>query len=283
MELSCEGDVEPRCCRLRDVRGHRVAELTGTGARGPGDRRHGATGDDGARLADGGIGRGRPLIAMLDQQPLASTTRAHQDPAAGELLAEEHELELALGQLAVDIGLVAETVPDDRGPDTVVPDHHGPAAVLPLGDDAFELVVLDRVRLRLHREPLDGGVEGRPLGHRPREHDAAMLETEVVVQLAGPVLLDDELQRSTPGARASRRAPGGLGSDREAALAIVLGQPTIPAEISRRRRRPPWERPPSTTHGAYRACAPPGSPGGRGSRAGTHTPLSGRRSALGSP
>src|SRR5207244_11446550 len=68
----------------------------------------------------------------------------------------------------------------------------------------------------------------RALGDGPRQHRALVLEAEVVVQVAGPVLLDDELQR--PGARLARAA-WRLRGDVEAPLAVVLGQHAVLAEV----------------------------------------------------
>ena len=59
----------------------------------------------------------------------------------------------------------------------------------------LERAVLERVILDVHRQPLDRRIERRALRHGPREQDAVVLEAEVVVQVAGEVLLDAEEQR----------------------------------------------------------------------------------------
>src|SRR5262249_49619127 len=93
----------------------------------------------------------------------------------------------------------------------------------------FELVVVERMRLDLHGQALDGGVGRGTLRHRPGEHDAAMLETEVVVETGRAVLLDHELTRM---ARATPRfAPRPLASHTQTPLAVVLGEPSVPAEV----------------------------------------------------
>ena len=64
----------------------------------------------------------------------------------------------------------------------------------------------------VHRQPLDRRVERRALRHRPRQQHAVVFEAQVVVQMAGQVLLDAEEPRrsaSAPLARAVR--PGGSG------------------------------------------------------------------------
>ena len=77
-----------------------------------------------------------------------------------------------------------------------------PPPYSPFGDDAFEAAVLERMVLDLHREPLVRRIEARPLGHRPALQHAVELQPEVVVQMAGGVLLDDERQARPPSARA---------------------------------------------------------------------------------
>ncbi|MCY1188357.1 hypothetical protein D9M73_294560 [compost metagenome] len=46
----------------------------------------------------------------------------------------------------------------------------------------------------MHRQALDLGVQGRPLGDRPALEGAVELQPEVVMQPGGIVLLDAELQ-----------------------------------------------------------------------------------------
>ena len=171
----------------------------------------------------------RVLVPVLDEEPLPAAARPDQDPRALKLLPEQHELEVALLELAIGVRLVPEPVPGDRRPDALVPDHHGPAAVLALGDDALELVVVHRVGLGLHREPLHGGVGRRALRDRPREHHPAVLQPEVVVERGRAVLLDDELEG--PPRLPRPRGPLGLGCDVEVALPVVLGEPAVRAHV----------------------------------------------------
>src|SRR6266851_2809043 len=131
-------------------------------------------------------------IVFLDQEPslvaaLATVLTAvglHQRPAAFELLAVELEFEMALG--------VAHDGVAFRDPRSPVPQQYRPAAVLLRGDDAFEGSVLDRVVLDVHRQTLVGWVEAGTFGYRPAQQYAVELETEIVVEMAGGVLLDDE-------------------------------------------------------------------------------------------
>src|SRR5262249_53188877 len=130
------------------------------------------------------------VVAMLDEQPAAPAliaARSHQYPRASELLAGERELEVALGEALRD-------VVDLRRPRAAVPDHDRAAAVLARRDHALEVGVLDRVILDRHREPLDARIERGAFRDGPREQHALPFETEVVVQMAGAMLLDHEAE-----------------------------------------------------------------------------------------
>ena len=73
-----------------------------------------------------------------------------------------------------------------------VPDPHPPAAVLALGDVAGEVEVLERVVLRVDREPVAVGVPRHAARERPRRQHPVVLEPQVPVQARRVVLLDDE-------------------------------------------------------------------------------------------
>src|SRR6266851_7977353 len=108
----------------------------------------------------------------------------HQRPAALELLAIELEFEMSLG--------VARDRVAFRDPRSPVPQQYRTAAVLLLGNDPFEGSVLDRVVLDVHRQTLVGRVETGTFGYGPAQQHAVELETKIVVEMAGGVLLDDE-------------------------------------------------------------------------------------------
>src|SRR5262249_29338334 len=115
-----------------------------------------------------------------------------------------------------------------RLPGAAVPEHHGAAAVLALRDDALEAPVLERVVLHVHREALVGGIEARSLRHRPALEHALELESEVVVQPRGGVLLDHEYSITARTFGDGRRGRAlGLGGPREATLAPVLPQRAV--------------------------------------------------------
>ncbi len=144
----------------------------------------------------------RCLISSHDRSPLPpgiAAARAHQHPRAFQLVAVERELQVALLQRRVHVvGL--------RRPRALVPQHDDAGAVA-LGDHALERAVLDRMILDVHREPLGLRIERRPLRHRPRQQHAVVLEAEVVVQVAGEVLLHAEEQCLAPASASSRARP----------------------------------------------------------------------------
>ena len=156
-----------------------------------------AAGDGGVGfgLGDGGIGGwALEVVVLLDEQPVglgfgAAGLAVHADerPFSLELGAVEDELQRAVAQALVDVG-----VGGLRLPGALVPDHDGAAAVLALGDDALEAAVLHGVVFDLHGEALVGDDVAGALGDGPGFEHAVPAEAEVVVQMRGGVLLDDE-------------------------------------------------------------------------------------------
>jgi hypothetical protein len=63
----------------------------------------------------------------------------------------------------------------------------------------------------VHRQRLDGRIEMRPLRHRPTLEDAIQLETEVVMQPPGRMLLHNELPAGRRGNGFPSRRFGGQG------------------------------------------------------------------------
>ena len=159
------------------------------------------------------------LVPFLHEQPASAPVlrlffflQLHEHPRARELLAMEPELQ---EPRAVALVRVA-----DRLPPAPVPEENRSAAVLPFRNDSLETAVLDRVILRLHREPLHRGVETRPLRDGPALQDPSQLEPEIVVKMRCRVLLDHE---GTPG-RLRDVPPPRLERDCEIPLATVLLQ-----------------------------------------------------------
>ena len=77
-------------------------------------------------------------------------------------------------------------------PDTLVPDDDLARAVVALGNDAFEIRVLDRMVFHHDREALLGDVGGRALGDGPTDEGPSPFEAEVVVEPPRRVFLDHE-------------------------------------------------------------------------------------------
>jgi hypothetical protein len=101
-------------------------------------------------------------------------------------LAFEGELEVALGEaLLRRHGAFGHPV-------AAVPELDRAATILPFGDGALEVAIVERMILDLHREPPVVGIERWSLGDRPGLEHAVELKPEVVMQPPRVVLLDDE-------------------------------------------------------------------------------------------
>ena len=160
------------------------------------------------------IGRAGRLIVRLEQQPgfllLARLGRhAHEMPAALQLLAAQLEFEMSLA--------VAEGGIELGRPGALVPDHDGAAAILARRDDALETAILQRMILDMDGKPLLAGDQARAFRHRPALQHTIDLETEIVVQAAGGVLLDDVGIACLRSTFAGRR----FGRLREVALGVI--------------------------------------------------------------
>ena len=164
----------------------------------------------------------------------APSAGAHQHPRSFELVAVERELQVALLQRRIDIV-------DFRRPGALVPQHHDAGAVA-FRDDSFERAVLDRMILDVHRQPLRLRIERRSLRHRPRQQHAVVLEPEVVVQVAGEMLLHAEeaaLRRPSPSrARSATRRDRRHGSGVEVKLRFCLYFSRTTASVRRLAHQP---------------------------------------------
>ena len=78
-----------------------------------------------------------------------------------QALAFQNDLQVTLLQALVHVG------PGLRRPVAAIPQHDGAAAVLTLGNDAFEVAVVERMVLDLDGKPTLVGVERGSLGHGP--------------------------------------------------------------------------------------------------------------------
>jgi len=91
-----------------------------------------------------------------------AAAHSHQVPAAVQLFAFEHEIEVPLGIALVRIAF--------GNPSPAIPDHHRAAAVLALRNGALEGIVFDRVILDVHGKPLFAGIQARAARDRPAFH-----------------------------------------------------------------------------------------------------------------
>ncbi|MNH07305.1 hypothetical protein D3C79_666960 [compost metagenome] len=159
----------------------------------------------------------RLAVVRLDQHPLfllAGQVGAEQVPYTAELFALQAETQLALG-----IGLARIAF---GFPDAAIPDDHIACTVMAFGDMAFEVGVVQRVVLHVHGQAAHLGVQRRPFGDGPAFQRAIEFQAKVVMQVAGIVLLDAELQCVGPLATAALAA--GLGRGIEVALARIFLQ-----------------------------------------------------------
>src|ERR1700744_6522034 len=97
-------------------------------------------------------------------------------------------------------------------PSALVPDHDGAAAVLAFRNDAFEAAVLHGVVFDRDEEAAVGGDVTGTFGDGPGFEHAVPAEAEVVVEVRGGVLLDDEGKGGFVGrGRFGAGGAGGLG------------------------------------------------------------------------
>src|SRR4029453_10858603 len=89
-----------------------------------------------------------------------------------------------------------------------VPDAHCAGAVLSFGDGAMEGQVLHRMIFGPYSEVVDPRVGRRRLGHSPAGENALVLQSDVVVQPACVVFLDDESEAVLTPIRRRARPPG---------------------------------------------------------------------------
>ena len=129
---------------------------------------------------------------------------------------------MAAAEAGVDV-FTAELGP----PGALVPDHDGAATVLALGNDAFEAAVFEGMVFDLDGEAAVVRVVAGAFGDGPTFEDASPAETEVVVEVRGFVLLDDEGKAAGGGGLAEGggvgggAVAGGLGGDVEVAHGAV--------------------------------------------------------------
>src|SRR5262249_4460064 len=127
----------------------------------------------------------------------------------------QDELQFALLQLLFG-ALVS-----NRRPEATIPKHHRSAAVLTLRNGAFEISVIERMILDLHRQSLVFRIDRRAARYRPRFEHAVEFEPESVMQPRVIMFLDDKSQMLR-WANDSRSA--WLGGFREVTFGTILGE-----------------------------------------------------------
>ncbi|MNO66020.1 hypothetical protein D3C76_567990 [compost metagenome] len=147
---------------------------------------------------------------------------ADQVPAARELLPFQAKLQMPAGHSLVRIA--------DGYPVPLVPDDDIAGAVVTRRYIALEFRVVQRVILHLDGKTFHRRIEAGSLGHGPALEHAVQLQAEVIVQVAGVMLLDDERQAA---ALPSRRLAARLRSAAEVALAGIFLQhrPALPFSL----------------------------------------------------
>jgi hypothetical protein len=162
----------------------------------------------------------RVLVVLVEQQPLLPAGSVgpgpHQHEAPEELVPGQVQMKLPLPYGAGRIDGLTALV---ELPRSLVPDDDVSPSVLACRNDPFEVQILDRVVFDVERSPPRPGIQGGPLGHRPAGEHPFDLQTEVVVEPARPVTLDDE----SPPVRRRRRGDraGGLAGLRKVPFAPV--------------------------------------------------------------
>jgi hypothetical protein len=199
---------------------------------GVGDLVDGAAGDGGVGALVGDLlvaGAALVLVVLLDEEPLGlvfgavgRVVHADEGPLALHLGAIHFELEVAGAEAGIDV-FAAKLGP----PAALVPDHDGAAAVLAFGDDALESTVFEGMIFDFYGEAALGRVIAGALGAGPGFEDAIPAEAEVVVEVGGCVLLDDEREAARGGRLAHGEgvgvgaAAGGLGGGVEVAHGAI--------------------------------------------------------------
>ena len=150
----------------------------------------------------------RPTIAVLDEQPVGTrlgssaaigTAGADQDPTSLQLGPFEGELDLS-GPI-VGLGLT------QRLPGPSVPDHHRSASVFSGRNQSLEVAIVERMVFDLDGQPLLRRVEAWSLRNRPTLECTSHFEPEIVMQMAGVMLLHHKLKGRRRFLRSRRDVP----------------------------------------------------------------------------
>src|SRR5437773_12320858 len=91
--------------------------------------------------------------------------------------------------------------------ETPIPDHYRPRSVFSFRNDTFEIGIFQRVIFSHRGKPLHAGIKCRSLRHRPRDQHTVNCKAEIIVQMAGIMLLDNEGLSAAGWLRSSPKIP----------------------------------------------------------------------------
>ena len=124
------------------------------------------------------------VVALVEQQPLLALRRPRPRRTSAKRPASFSPVSVEMEVAALD--LRQRVVAPGQAPRAPVPHDDVAAAVLAGGDDAFEVEVVERVVLDVHRQPARLRIERRTFRHGPADQHAGGLEPQVVVQVGWP-------------------------------------------------------------------------------------------------
>jgi hypothetical protein len=147
----------------------------------------GETREDRLGVALDELRAGGRAIRLLEQEPiLLLLGHPGERPPAAELEAEQLKLQLSFGKLLERVALLGWSIP------AAIPDDYAAGAIVAGRNDSLKIGVFDGVVLHMNRKALLLRPNGRALGHGPALEDPIHLKAQVVVEISGRVLVDDE-------------------------------------------------------------------------------------------
>ncbi len=113
----------------------------------------------------------------------------------------------------------------DGRPRSLIPQQHRPRTVLFRGNNSFEAAVFERVVFHMHRQTLVCRIQAGAFWNRPTFQRPGEFQAEVIVQVAGRMLLNNKLPTLLPAPRGRLRCTARLGRLVEVTLSPVLLKP----------------------------------------------------------
>lgn len=170
------------------------------------------------RLADvlGRLALGVDVL-LLDEEPVSppgALLEAHEREPTTKLVSCKYKIQLSVLGALLGAGLEVPNLP-------AIPADHRTRAVAPLGDDALEVHVLERVILGLHGEALLLWIQGGTVRHGEAREYTAALDAEIVVASRGVVQVHHERAVARLGGRVGAGLARRLARDAEIALFAI--------------------------------------------------------------